>query len=182
MAEDVEPGEMPVTLVEARSWLRMGAGVDDAVVARLIRAATNIGEAFMGRSLIRREMTETAVLVQGAVTLQARPVEAVEAVDQIGSDGASNLIAADDWRLDIGRDGTARIIVAGLPHGARIRVRYRAGMAADADAVPEAIRHGLLRMVQFLHEARDDDDAGGPPAMVAALWLPWRRMTLGGGR
>ena len=54
MAESISPGDAPVSLNEARSWLRLGATVDDAVVAGLIRAATNICEAFIGQWLIVR--------------------------------------------------------------------------------------------------------------------------------
>jgi hypothetical protein len=62
-----------------------------------------------------------------------------------------------------------------------VHLAYRAGLAPNANGVPEAIRQGIVRMVQHLHEARDG--AGTPPpAAVAALWQPWRRLTLGSGR
>ena len=50
MTESPVPGEAPVSLNEARGWLRLGATIDDAVVAGLVRAATNICEAFIGQS------------------------------------------------------------------------------------------------------------------------------------
>src|SRR3546814_3342888 len=46
---------------------------------------------------------------------------------------------------------------------ARVRVAYRAGMAEGANGVPEAIRQGIVRMTQHLHDARDGTGAG-PPA------------------
>ena len=39
MAESLLPGEAPVSLNEARGWLRLGATIDDAVIAGLVRAA-----------------------------------------------------------------------------------------------------------------------------------------------
>ena len=51
----------------------------------------------------------------------------------------------------------------------------------SAGRVPEAIRQGIVRMTQHLHDARDGTGVG-PPAMIAALWQPWRRLTLGSGR
>ena len=78
-------------------------------------------------------------------------------------------------------DGAASITVTGASVGTQLRIAYRAGLAADAAGVPEAIRHGILRMVQHLYEARDGSGEA-PPAMVAALWQPWRRMTIGGAR
>src|SRR3546814_8952899 len=55
MAESLLPGEAPVSLNEARGWLRLGATIDDAVVAQLVRAATNICEAFIGQWLVVRD-------------------------------------------------------------------------------------------------------------------------------
>src|SRR3546814_4549704 len=62
MAESLLPGEAPVSLNEARGWLRLGATIDDAVVAQLVRAATNICEAFIGQWLVVRDGEEVAPL------------------------------------------------------------------------------------------------------------------------
>lgn len=59
--------------------------------------------------------------------------------------------------------------------------RLSRGMAETAAEVPAAIRLGMLRMIQHLYEARDDT-GWAPPAAIAALWHPWRRVMLGGGR
>lgn len=182
------PGEAPVSLNEARGWLRMGAagaGADDAVVAQLIRAATNICEAFIGRWLIVRAGEEVAALRDGAARPSAqpaaRPVVAVDGVTLILPDGGETLLGEADYRVTIARDGTAHVAVHDARGARQARVAYRAGMAANANGIPEAIRQGIVRMVQHLHEARDGAD-GAPPAAVAALWQPWRRLTLGSGR
>ena len=39
MAHSLSPGEAPVGLNEVRAWLRLGATIDDAVLAGLLRAA-----------------------------------------------------------------------------------------------------------------------------------------------
>ena len=57
----------------------------------------------------------------------------------------------------------------------------RPALAEGANDIPEAIRQGIVRMTQHLHDARDGADEA-PPAAIAALWQPWRRLTLGGGR
>ena len=79
MADAVWPGDVPVTLNEARSWLRLGATIDDAVIAGLVRAATNICEMFVGQWLIVRA-GEAIVPAARDVRLSARPVVAVDAV------------------------------------------------------------------------------------------------------
>jgi uncharacterized phiE125 gp8 family phage protein len=57
-------------------------------------------------------------------------------------------------------------------------VRFRAGLGADWNDVPEPLRQGLIRLVAHFYTHRDAADAGAPPAAVAALWRPWRRLRL----
>ena len=182
MAESLVPGGAPVSLNEARSWLRLGATIDDAVVAGLVRAATSVCEAFIGRWLIVRAGEEILPLAPGGVVQTGvRPVVGVDAVDLLLPDGGEAALAAGDYRAAIDRDGTARVTIDDPRGAVRVRVVYRAGIAEGANHVPEAIRQGILRMTQHLHDARDGAGAA-PPAAIAALWQPWRRLTLGGGQ
>jgi uncharacterized phiE125 gp8 family phage protein len=185
MTTSLLPGEPPVSLNEARGWLRMGATADDAVVAGLVRAAAGICEAFIGQWLIVRAVEEVAPLRVGAARpgarLSARPVTVVDGVTLILPDGGESALEDEAYRVTIARDGTAHVAVHDAQGAQAVRIAYRAGMAPNANAVPEAIRQGIVRMVQYLHEARDGAGAA-PPAAVAALWQPWRRLTLGSGR
>lgn len=181
MAESLLPGEAPVSLNEARSWLRLGATIDDAVVAGLIRAATNICEAYIGQWLVIRAAEEILLLKNGAVQPGARPVVAIDGATLLFPDGEEAALGDGDYRAAIGGDGTAWVTVGDPRGAARVRIAYRAGIAEGMNGVPEAIRQGIVRMTQHLHEARDGT-GGAPPAAIAALWQPWRRLTLGGGR
>ena len=181
MAESLVPGEAPVSLNEARSWLRLGATVDDAVVAGLVRAATNICEAFIGQWLVIRAAEEVLPLKNGVVQPGARPVVGIDGVTLLFPDGEEAALGGGDYRAAISADGTARVTVDDPGGAARVRIAYRAGIAEGMNGVPEAIRQGIVRLTQPLHEARDGA-AAGPPAAIAALWQPWRRLTLGGGR
>lgn len=171
---------MPVTMDEARAWLRLGAADEDALVERLIGAVTNMCEAFTGQWLLARDEAEVLTVRRQTARLAARPVVAVDMVARIDTGGDEVVLDPADYRVDIA-DGLAAVTVAGATDGTRLRVAYRAGMAEAAADVPAAIRHGILRMVQHLYEARDDAKAD-PPAAVAALWQPWRRIALGAGR
>ena len=182
MVMNLVPGPSPVSLSEARAWLRMGGASDDAVVEPLLRAATGICEAFVGQWLVRRSGSETLRLRHGAAWLSVRPVVAVDDVRTMAADDSEMALAADDYRLSLAADGAGRLIVAPQHGAARVRVTYRAGMAVAGAAVPEAIRHGIVRMAQHLYEARDAKEQPPPPAAIAALWQPWRALRLGGGR
>ena len=181
MTTSLLPGDAPVSLNEARGWLRLGATIDDAVVAGLVRAATNVCEAFIGQWLVIRAAEEVLPLKNGVVQPGARPVVAVDDVTLLLPGGGEAVLGDGDYRTSIGRDGTARVTVVDPRGAARVRVAYRAGLGEGANAIPEAIRQGIVRMTQHLHEARDGAGAA-PPAAIAALWQPWRRLTLGGGQ
>lgn len=181
MITAIEKGAAPVGVAEAKAWLRLGGSQDDAVVAGLIRSAADLCEAFTGQMLIVRTVTEEMPAGAGWIRLTKRPVVAVEAVAGLAG-GGETLLAAEAWQHEIDRDGAARLRVAAAGEATRLRVTYRAGLAEEANGVPEAIRQGLARMIQHLHEGRSEarqELERAPPAIVAALWQPWRRLGLG---
>jgi uncharacterized phiE125 gp8 family phage protein len=181
MITGIEKGAAPVGVAEAKAWLRLGAGQDDAVVAGLIRSATDLCEAFTGQMLIVRTVTEEMPVRAGWIRLVKRPVVAIEGVAGLAG-GDETPLAAEAWQHEIDRDGAARMRVEAAGEATRLRVTYRAGLAAEVNGVPEAIRQGLARMIQHLHEGRSEarEEFGrAPPAIVAALWQPWRRVGLG---
>ncbi|MBA3940524.1 MAG: hypothetical protein C0520_04870 [Sphingopyxis sp.] len=167
---------MGVSLEEARAWLRLGAGTEDALVERLIGAAVNICETFTGQRLIVRAAEEVVPLRAGVARPAARPVVAIESVALVAEGGVETPLDPGGYRVDIVA-GRAQVTVPGAGDG-QVRIAVRAGLAEAADDLPGAIRHGLERMVQHLYEARDDRERP-PPAAIAALWQPWRRLALG---
>ncbi|WP_137754415.1 hypothetical protein [Sphingopyxis sp. L1A2A] len=181
MAAGLLPGDAPVSLNEARGWLRLGSTIDDAVVAGLVRAATNICEAFIGHWLVIREVEEVLSLRAGQVRLSARPVAVIDAAVLLTAAGDETALDAGAYRLRHGRDGSGQLVIEQPGDAERVRVSYRAGIAENPNGIPEAIRQGIVRMVQHLHDARDAAPVA-PPAAIAALWQPWRRMTLGSGQ
>jgi uncharacterized phiE125 gp8 family phage protein len=61
----------------------------------------------------------------------------------------------------------------------RLVVRFAAGMAVDWDTLPDGLRHGIVRLAAHLFRQRDANEVlPAPPAAVAALWSPWRRLRL----
>ena len=182
MIAGIEKGAAPVGVAEAKAWLRLGAAQDDALVAGLVRSAVDLCEAFTGQMLIARLVTEEMPMRGGAIRLAKAPVVAVEAVTGLAGD-EETILDGEAWRVEIDRDGAARLWVEAPGDATRLRVAYRAGLAADANGVPEAIRQGLVRMIQHLHGTRNegarDEGAREVPAIIAALWQPWRRIGLG---
>jgi uncharacterized phiE125 gp8 family phage protein len=91
--------------------------------------------------------------------------------------GAETPLPAGAYAVDIDAAGDGWVRVTGPGGAKRVRVAYRAGLAAEENGVPEPLRQGIVRLAAHLYGARDQ--AAAPPAAVTALWRPWRRMRLG---
>lgn len=174
-----EAAQLPISLAELKAFLRVTVSDEDALLAGLARAAADMCEAFTGRALLDRAVEEVLAAASRWTRLGAAPVRAIEGVAALGDDGGATALAAGAYAIDVDAagDGWVRVLAAG---GAkRVRVSYRAGLAGDPNGLPEALRHGIVRLAAHLYAHREQADRADPPAAVTALWRPWRRLRLG---
>lgn len=169
----------PVLLAELKAFVRIATSEEDALLAGFVRAATDMCEAFIGRALLRRETSETLAAGTCWMRLAASPVSAIEGLAALAADGAATPLAADTYAIDTDAAGEGWVRLLRPIAERRVRVTYQAGMAADLNGVPEALRHGIVRLAAHLYAAREGDGEAAPPAAVTALWGPWRRLRLG---
>lgn len=159
----------PVGLEEARAYLRVEHETEDGLIAGLVRTACGLCEGFTGQALIAREVVESLPVSCEWRRLSITPVRSIDAVGELP-------VGAYAIDIDTNGDGWVRVTQAGGQ--TRVSVTYQAGMAADWNGVPEPLRQGIMRLVAHLYTHRDRMSDEGPPAAVAALWRPWRRMRL----
>jgi uncharacterized phiE125 gp8 family phage protein len=181
MPTQSEAGPLPVSLAEIRSYLRMAEGEEEGLLASMARTAVDTCETFTGHAILERRFTQ-AVPCNGAWhRLDRAPVTAIETVAALGTDGGTTGLAVGDYEIDIDAAGEGWVRIAGSRVGARRALAtYRAGLAAsdDPNGVPEALRHGIVRLAAHLYLRRDETETPLPTA-ITALWRPWRRMRLG---
>ena len=106
------------------------------------------------------------------------PVRAIAGVSALAADGTATALPVGDYALDIDAAGEGWVRLLRTITQKRIRVAYSAGMAADPNGLPEALRHGIVRLAAHFYMNRDAAGEVAPPAAVTALWRPWRRMRL----
>jgi len=178
MASAPLPPPLPVPIEQVKAYLRIAGSDEDALLAGLVRTASELCEGFTRMALIEREVEETVAARPAWTRLEIAPVRAILAVASAAADGPAIPLAADAFAIDIDSAGDGWVRLLRTAGAARVAVRYRAGRAADWNGVPEPLRQGVVRMAAHLYTHRDREDGRGPPAAVAALWLPYRRLRL----
>jgi len=172
----IAAGPAPVAVQEVKAFLRIGNSDEDALIAGLIRSAQGACEAFAGLVLIERAFAERIDADATWRRLAAAPVRSITSVALVDAGGAETALAADAYAIDVDARGDGWVRLTGAR--GRALVRYAAGLAADWNGVPEPLRHGIVRLAAHLYLERGAAPAV-PPAAVAALWRPWRRLRVG---
>jgi uncharacterized phiE125 gp8 family phage protein len=165
-------------LDEAKGYLRLETGEEDAPLAAIVLASIGHAEAFTGQTLIRRDVRQILPSSSQWQRFGATPVTAINSVTGLPADGAGFVLPAANYTLDIDGNGDGHIRVMQAGAAGRVEINYTAGIASNWSELPEALRLGILRLIGHLHLHRDSTQDLGPPAAVAALLRPWRRMRL----
>ena len=166
-------------LGELKDWLAITVASEDAFLTRLLRAALETCEAFTGQIPLEATCEEIHPADTGWRGLATRPVQAVIGIEGIPAEGARFARASTDYLTDLDPDGGAHVRVLRQGAAGRIAVRFVAGIAPDWATLPESLRHGIVRLAADSYRRRDGEAAAAhPPAAIAALWRPWRRMRL----
>jgi len=177
MLAEQESGALATSLAELKAYLRIETEGEDAVLAGLLRGAAALCEQFVGQWLVARSARETVAGTGGWQRLSARPVLAIESVAAVDADGASEALPVEAYAIDIDAAGDGWVRSTRAGDGRVLAVRSRAGMAGEWNGVPEALRQGIVRLAADHYLARGTESAT-PPAVVSALWRPFRRMRL----
>ncbi|AMK18647.1 MULTISPECIES: head-tail connector protein [Sphingobium] len=172
-----EAGTPGASLEELKQYLRISGSAEDGLLDRLLKSATALCEQFVGQWLIIGEARETVRADGSWQRLSARPVVVILGGEAAGPDGGVEALPADAYAIDIDAAGDGWVRARPMDGRRVLAVRYRAGMAENADGLPDPIRHGIVRLAAENFAARDGEVAT-PPAVVGALWRPWRRMRL----
>lgn len=174
------PALASAALSELKAWLGISRSTEDAELMGLMRSALDLCEGFTGTMPLRTGCEDVLAASDEWQVLSARPVHAITGLAALDSDGARTGLAASDYEFDIDAEGRGLVRLRRPIGQRRVAVTYSAGLADDWDGLPEAIRNGVIRLAAHQHRARDDEkqSAALPPAAIAALWRPWRRMRI----
>lgn len=169
------PAQEPVSLAEAKAWLRAGDDEDD-LIGELIVAARIRCEWHAGRAFVSQGWT-LWLDAAGDVALPLPPLAGVDTVTLHAADDSATVLETSGYQVDVpgGR------LIFNAPHpGLRavnaVSIAFTCGYGG-ADAVPAAIKSAILQTVSWLYEHRGGDAAPVPDAALALL-APYRAMRL----
>lgn len=182
----VAPVAEPLTLAEAKAFLRVEHADDDALIAALIGAARRHVEAQTRRALLLQtwRLVFDAWPADGRIAPRIGPLRSLVAVRVYDSavhsnaldlqsfvlDAAANVIASPGWALPA--PGRA---IAG------IELDVTCGFGTAPGDVPEDLRQALRLLLAHWYDNRGVIAAGGGvamPAGLAAALTPYRMLSL----
>ncbi|MBO9622132.1 MAG: hypothetical protein J7500_05410 [Sphingomonas sp.] len=164
----------------AKAHLRISGESEDTLLVRHAATALALCEAFTGCALLVREWSDMVPADRCWQRLAGAPATAIASVEGVATEGAGFALPVDAYAVDIDANGEGWVRVMQPGGAGHVRVTYSAGLAASWEALPAPIAQGAVLLIAHLFEARAQ--GGAPPAAVAALWRPWRRMRLGESR
>lgn len=178
------PAVEPLSLSEAKAWLRLDSADEDEIVSTLIVSARLVIESLTRRMMVAQVWRLSLDGWPSApVAIPLSPVRAIPAVRWVESYGGGAELSQQGYRLETqGGQASLRLLVPGPEGAVGVEIDVEAGFGADAAGVPAPLRQAMRLLIARWHENRGDIEADADiartPAAIAALIAPYRRLRL----
>ena len=163
----------PITLVEAKNYLRVDYSEDDALIESLITSARVRLEQYAGVAMTERTL-QIVAFVDDFIELPYVPIGVLMTVEYNNAGSWVELSLGQYNTLGI---NTMKVIVNSVP-GAEYRFTYTCGYCT----VPASMKTAVLKLVSDLYEYRESSvEATRPSANLTTayeLMKPFKRITI----
>jgi uncharacterized phiE125 gp8 family phage protein len=160
-----DPTAEPVSLSEAKLWMKVDGDDDDALISSLIIAARDYCQQYEGRAYVEQEITAYADNYRRIFYLPVSPVLTVESVEYRDADEAWQTVSSDYYTLRNEFDPAyIEFDLTGLSYTLslypnRIRVVFTAGYRYDdngewAGSVPDRVKAAMCLLIGHWYEHR----------------------------
>ena len=192
------PTAEPITLEEAKAWLKVDHNAEDTLIQLMITTARERCESITGLSLMaqqwvayvphwpmKTEETWWDGVREGAlhqepiraIALCRGPVCQIDAVTLFDVDENATIYPTNHYLLDKARDRLVLKSGAPIPEGTRIINPIEITYTTGYELIPGVIKTSLLKLITHLYEHRGDENSG-LPSDVMELWRPFIRVKL----
>lgn len=183
------PALEPVTLADAKHFLRIDHDDDDDVIAALIAAARVHVEAKTRRALITQtwRLTRDVWPTAGMLPILPVPLRDITAIGVYRDDGMLQMLDVDSFHVDaVSAPAILAFERGALPVPGRmsggIEIDIEVGYGDEPDDVPAPLRQAIRLLVAHWYENRRLVAASGEvatmPASVSSLIAPFRVLSL----
>lgn len=176
------PAHEPLTLAEARGYLRVDHDAEDALIGSMVTAARATVEALTRRVLIdqRWRIVRDTWPASGLIALPVNPLREIISAHVLDAGGAETPVPLDALSADTARlPGLIRVDRGAVPLPGRpiagIAIDVIAGHGEEADHVPSPLLEAVRVVLAHFYEHRDVAGAGAAfPARLDTLVAPYR--------
>lgn len=181
------PAVEPVSLAEAKSWLREDGSDEDQLIQALMVSARMTLEAYTRRFFVTQswrlvfDSWPESVCATSTLAIPFAPFQSAAAIRVYDQADVAHLVPAPSYRAPSATEG-GRIVFKTAPPPPRrcadgIEVDFIVGYGALGADTPEPLRRAILTLVAHWRENRGDDDDALPNS-VTQLAAPFRRERL----
>lgn len=183
------PAVEPVSLAEAKSWLREDNDDEDQLIQTLLVSARLTLEAWTRRFFITqgwRLICDNWPFPKSgtkSITIAFAPFRAVTAIRVYNINDIASLIESTSYRVRGGDQGGCILFeTPPKPPGRAlegVEIDFTVGYGSSPSQIPEPLRQAILLLVAHWREYRGDDNAlMAFPSTAMALCAPYRRERL----
>lgn len=182
------PAIEPVSLADAKSWLREDGAEEDQLIQTLIVAARMTLEAYTRRFFVTQswrlvfDCWPDSVASKATLYIHFAPFEAATAIRVFDANDVAQTLNAAGYRAPSSMDGGRISFSSAPPAPGRatdgIEIDFNVGYGALASDVPRPLRQAILALVAHWREHRGDHGDDALPKTVAQLAAPFRRERL----
>ena len=179
------PAVEPLTLAEAKAYLRVEHDDDDDLIETLIASARTELESKTKRALITQQwrVVLDAWPPDGRIAVTPAPLREVVAARVYDQDNIAHVLDTEAFVVDT---AAAPGVIGFVPWAIAVPGRAVAGIELDiecgygdaASDVPEPLRQAVRLLLAHAYENRSLDGAALAPGALASLIAPYRVMSL----
>ncbi len=168
------PASEPLTLAQAKTFLRIENTADDEPVTRAIMAARHAAEQFLKQALLPQTWDFTQANPSASKSrLPFGPAQSITSITLTTQEGTTSTMNTANYRLAV---GGFTVLFDPEICIETMTIRYVAGIGTVAADVPALIVQGMLHHIAVMMENRDGD--APLPMLSRVSYLPYRRISL----
>lgn len=158
------PTAEPITLEEAKNYLKIETADDNVLINALITSARQLGEKCTRRAFITQTWQAFFDSVSAEFEIPKPPLQSVESIKVLDEEGNETTVDSSYYDVDKSENSPGRVKLKSgccwpTHRGfASFIVEFKAGYGDAADSVPQLLKLRILQLIGHLYDNRDSQE------------------------